>query len=140
MKLITYQEFCRMPAGTIFAPYEPCVLDDRLSIKVDGGDENGWFNGVMPLEPWNVEEIWEKGECPVSFETYDGANADYIDYDLILVFDEADVDRMIDILKWAKKGCVGEPENCPEGCTDEKRGEWVVCGGGMVSFIRRDEI
>ena len=39
MRLVTYDEFVRMPAGTIFAPYEPCVLKEELAIKVDPGEE-----------------------------------------------------------------------------------------------------
>lgn len=59
MRIVGYNEFIRLPAGTIFAPYKPCVLEDRLAIKVDRGRDIkgfGWcFNGIMPLEPWNVE-------------------------------------------------------------------------------------
>ena len=35
MRLVGFDEFCRMPAGTIFAPYTPCVLEEELAIKVD---------------------------------------------------------------------------------------------------------
>ena len=39
MKLVDFKTFNRMPAGTIFAPYTPCVLEDRLAIKTDHGRE-----------------------------------------------------------------------------------------------------
>ena len=130
MKLVNFEDFCRMPAGTIFAPYEPCVLLETLSIKTDPGDE--WldglrrsysFNGVMSLEPWidGVEyALWEIGDQEEArFEIYDGSNADYMDYKMFLVFEEADIDRMISVLMWAKSSCVGDPyegyeeeENC----------------------------
>lgn len=144
MKLITYEEFCKMPAGTIFAPFEPCVLREELSIKVDGGDKDGWFNGVMSLEPWNLEDLRVVGEqSPARFEVYDGANADYQNEEMILVLEEADIDRMIMFLKWAKNGCDLDPDlindfvkSCTGDRTDEKQGEWVVCGDGeRVPFM-----
>ena len=120
MKIVSFEEFCRMPAGTIFAPYEPCVLKEELAIKVDPGrdtPDNRYyshvFNGVLPLEPWlgldcTLFSIGDKEDA--SFEIYDGDNTDYMDYEMFLVFEEADVDRMINILKWAKNGCIGDYE------------------------------
>lgn len=42
MKLVNFETFNRMPTGTIFAPYNPCVMEDRMSIKVDEGEKNVW--------------------------------------------------------------------------------------------------
>lgn len=114
MKLVDYETFIHMPAGTIFAPYTPCILTGELSIKVDAGKEidgKYWFNGVMPLSPWfdsytSLFEVGEEGEA--QFEIYDGDNNDYRDCKTILVFDETDVDRLIKVLQWAKGGCKGE--------------------------------
>ena len=119
MRLVDFEEFCRMPAGTIFAPYTPCVLKDELSIKVDPGREmpkdypyyRHVFNGVMPLSPWLGDDcmlfdIGDRDEA--SFEIYDGDNNDYHDYKMFLVFEEPDIDRMINVLVWAKNGCKGE--------------------------------
>jgi hypothetical protein len=111
-----------MPAGTVFAPYQPIVLMDRLAIKVDPGEEmpesypyyRHTFNGVMPLEPWIDSDcgLWKIGDTQeASFEIYDGDTNDYSDYDMFLIFDEADIDRMINALLWAKNGCQG-PANC----------------------------
>lgn len=118
MRLVGFREFCRMPAGTIFAPYEPIVLKDRLAIKTDPGERSIWcdwlFNGVMPLEPWMDPDtaLWKIGDTqPASFEIYDGSNVDYSDHKMFLVFEEADIDRMINALVWAKNGCVG-PCDC----------------------------
>lgn len=122
MRLIGFEEFCRMPAGTVFAPYEPCALREDLAIKVDAGrdmpPDYKWyrhtFNGVMPLHPWIDGTLgpWGIGdELEASFEVYDGDTNDYCDYEMFLVFDEADIDRMINALVWAKNGCVG-PCNC----------------------------
>lgn len=111
MKLVDYETFIRMPSGTIFAPYTPCVLQEELSIKVDAGREfNGkyYFNWVMPLSPWigvytALHEVGDKEEA--QFEVYDGDNNDYRDYKMFLVFDEKDVDKLIEVLQWAKNGC-----------------------------------
>ena len=124
MRLINYEDFIRMPAGTIFAPYKPCVTVERLAIKTDEGKvlPYSWakgehlFNGVMPLEPWlgdtGLYNIGDREDA--SFEIYDGANSDYMDYKMFLVFEEADIDLMIKVLIWAKNGCVGEVEESNE--------------------------
>ena len=91
MKLVDYKTFIRLPAGTIFAPYKPCVLEEELSIKVDAGRE--------------IDE--EEAE----FEVYDGDNNDYREYRMFLIFDEKDIDKLIEVLQWAKNGCKEEGEN-----------------------------
>ena len=123
MRIVNFDDFCKMPAGTIFAPYEPCTLRDDLAIKVDEGREmppdykryKHTFNGVMPLQPWLdglVCCLFEPGDTQeASFEIYDGDNNDYCDYKMFLVFDESDLDKMIGVLKWAKNRCVGEPDD-----------------------------
>ena len=109
MKLVYYQTFIRMPAGTIFAPYDPCVLKESLAIKVDHGREfkdYGWsFNGVMPLEPWNLDCVFDEESVKATFEIYDGDNVDYCHYKQFLIFDDFDIDRLIKVLQWAKDGC-----------------------------------
>lgn len=120
MKIVGFDDFCRMPAGTIFAPYEPCCLKGTLEIKTDAGWDDPSdkycshpFNGVMSLEPWidGSEGLYNIGDrCDASFEIYDGDNVDYKDYKMFLVFEEADVDRLINALLWAKNGCVGYPD------------------------------
>ena len=120
MKLVNFEEFCRTPAGTIFAPYTPCVLEEGLAIKVDDGATiksetypyyTHCFNGVMSLQPWFGDDcqLWSVGDREdASFEVYDGSHVDYMDYDKFLIFEKDDVDRMINVLLWAKNGCIGE--------------------------------
>ena len=116
MRIVDFEEFVRMPAGTIFAPYEPCVLSERLAIKTDEGHDmpleypyyRHMFNGVMPLEPWMGADctLFEVGDQEdASFEIYDGDNNDYYEYKMFLVFEPKDLDAMIDVLLWAKNGC-----------------------------------
>lgn len=115
MKLVDFETFNRMPAGTIFAPYTPCDLEDRLAIKVDHGREfnyprygNWMFNGVMPLEPWNLDSVVDEESVRATFEEYDGDTIDYRDYKQFLIFEECDIDRLIQVLLWAKGGCKDE--------------------------------
>lgn len=113
MKIVDFETFTKLPPGTIFAPYKPCCLQDCLAIKVDkgqpwkviGGKVGYYFNGVMPLEPWIDDDdvLYEVGdEEPASFETYDGSSIDYQEYNMFLIFDSNDVDKMISVLEWAK--------------------------------------
>lgn len=112
MHLVDFETFNRLPAGTIFAPYTPSVLEEKLAIKVDHGREFkncGWsFNGVMPLEPWNLDCVVDEEPIKATFEIYDGTTADYMDYEQFLIFDECDIDRLIQVLLWAKGGCKDE--------------------------------
>lgn len=120
MKIVDFETFVRLPAGTIFAPYKPCSLEERLAIKTDEGWDNNepeeyayashFFNGVMTLEPWLGDScLFESGDQePASFEIYDGDNNDYRDYEMFLIFEEEDIDRLIRVLEWAKGGCVGD--------------------------------
>lgn len=112
MHLVDFETFNRLPAGTIFAPYKPCVLGECLAIKVDHGyetEEYGWlFNGVMPLEPWNLDCVFDEESNKATFEIYDGATVDYLGYKQFLIFDECDIDRLIQVLRWAKAGCPDE--------------------------------
>ena len=116
MKIVDYNTFVRLPAGTIFAPYTTCSLEGELEIKVDGGHAyespylpEGWrFNGTMTLSPWfeNLSLLLGPGdEAPASFEVYDGSNVDYQDYKMFLIFEDEDVERLIKVLEWARSGC-----------------------------------
>ena len=115
MKIVDFKTFNRMPAGTIFAPYTPCVLEEELAIKTDEGRRfaypsygNWMFNGVMPLHPWNLDSVLDEESVKATFEIYDGDSNDYRDYKRFLIFEEADIDRLIQVLLWAKGGCKDE--------------------------------
>ena len=116
MKIVDYETFVRMPAGTIFAPYEPCIYKDRFEIKVDGGCEwtdsygkKRWlFNGTMPLEPWLDDFIFDEGQYDVDFEIYDGDGVDASSHELFAVLEPKDVNRLIQCLQWALAGCPGD--------------------------------
>lgn len=120
MRIVDYNTFIRMPAGTIFAPFKRCVFLDHLEVKVDHGyyltnhkGDGRWvFNGTMPLEPWNKEDLYEDGESvKATFEVYDGDSNDASMYDWFCVFEPDDIDELIKVLHWAKDGCPGELED-----------------------------
>lgn len=106
MKIVSFDEFIKMPSGTVFAPWKPSTFCGEVEIKVDAGEECngtyfGWsFNGVCPILP-----IFDNFEHAV----YDGATVDYMDYKQFAVFEESDIDNIIKVLQWAKNGCNG---NC----------------------------
>lgn len=123
MKIVDHETFIRMPAGTIFAPWEPCVMKDGPEIKIDHGREllieSGghpkkiWsFNGTCPIIPQPIEgEGFDFGEVESEFWYYDGDSVDASDYEMFLIFEEKDIDNMIKVLQWAKCGCPGDDPN-----------------------------
>lgn len=124
MLIVDYETFVRMPAGTIFAPFTPCIFEDRFEIKVDPGYEytdlfsgkKRWgFNGTMTLEPWLGEEfadqlpdgpVYGKYETELGF--YDGSSADASEYKMFAVLEPHEVKRLMNALQWALDGCTGE--------------------------------
>lgn len=114
MKIVNYETFVRMPAGTIFAPYEPCVALEDWEIKVDepreykrNGEKYWAYNGTMPLEPSfiNPEEATDFGTYETEMFIYDGSNADILEYKMFAVFEPHEVERLIYALRWALEGC-----------------------------------
>ena len=85
MRVVDFNTFTRLPSGTIFAPYTPSPWL---------GDDS-----VCLLSPGDT--------APASFEIYDGCDIDYRDYRLFLIFEDADVERLIRVLEWARSGCEG---------------------------------
>ena len=122
MKIVTFEEFNRMPAGTIFAPWTPCTYAGEFEIKTDAGNEyvnkydgkTRWsFNGTMPIVP-HVDAnqifmgIYEGGPVLSEMWHYDGSTVDYEDHKLFAIMEEKDVRKVIEALEWALGGCTGE--------------------------------
>ena len=116
MKLVGFETFSRMPAGTIFAPYRPCCILDYLAIKADdstlrnGNDPRmrNFFEHVIPLVPsFKYAENFNKigDTTPIRFEDCHNNNFDYMDYDMFLILEESDINAMIRMLAWAKGVC-----------------------------------
>lgn len=123
MKIVDHETFIRMPAGTIFAPWKPCVMGAEPEIKIDHGRETLivlgghlkkiWsFCGTCPIVPQPVKgEGFDFGEVESEFWYYDGDSNDAREYEMFLIFEEKDIDNMIKVLQWAKDGCPGEDPN-----------------------------
>lgn len=108
MLIVTTEEFIKMPAGTIFAPFEPnefAFLED-LEIKVDGGDGETYL-GTMPIVPWldPRRTFAGPGQYEVDYEIYDGSSAEISMYELVAVLEPKDVLNLISKLVWALNGC-----------------------------------
>ena len=111
MKIVSYDEFVRLPSGSVFCPYTPCFFHSPFQIKVDKGKEYAGeyiFNGTMPLEPWfSVED--EFPDCVGNYETEmtitDDSSVDFDKDCLFAVLEKQEVENLIDALKWALNGC-----------------------------------
>ena len=56
------------------------------------------------------------GECESEFFYYDGDSTDASEYKMFLIYEEEDINNIIKILEWAKKGCLGDgPEQALKG-------------------------
>lgn len=118
MLIVDYDTFVRMPAGTIFAPWEPCVYGDEPEIKVDAGHEyvnhkgeKDWcYNGTMTFVPEIVGAALEAGKYESEPFYYDGDQNDARDYKLFAVWEPHEVERLISCLRWAQHGCPGDYE------------------------------
>lgn len=108
MLIVKREEFVRMPAGAVFAPWRPNCFMERFEIKVDTGrlyPNYGWgYVGTMPLEPW-LEDFVGPGQNDVDFQVYDGDQNDVADYDYIAVLERKDIENLISKLQWALNGC-----------------------------------
>ena len=108
MLIVKREDFVKMPAGTIFAPWSPNCFMDVFEIKVDTGQfhpDCGWiYCGAMPLEPW-LEASVGPGQNDIDFQIYDEDQNDVADYEYIAVLERKDVENLIGKLQWALNGC-----------------------------------
>lgn len=111
MKIIKYDEFIRMPKGTVFCEYEPCVFHYPFHIKTDEGEErNGvyMFNGTMPLEPWFLSEEeypLDVCVCETEMAIWDNSSVDFDQNKFFAILEKEEIERLINALKWALTGC-----------------------------------
>lgn len=109
MLIVKREDFLKMSAGTIFAPWTPNCFMGTFEIKVDPGrfyPDCGWvYSGTMPLEPWLDDHICP-GHNDVDFQVYDGDQNDVSEYEYIAVLERKDIENLIGKLRWALNGCL----------------------------------
>lgn len=126
MKIVDRETFIRMPAGTIYAPYKPCIFDRGFYIKTDTGweyfnqwtNKKGWmFNGAMPLNPQFLDQVFPDSPCTYETEMliYDEDANDTSNIALFAVLEPHEAQRLICALQWAMGGC-------PEGGCEKING------------------
>lgn len=117
MRILNKTQFAKMPAGTVYCQFEPCVMIGGLYVKNDYYiyDNKPNFNGVINICPYfdtdnngyndiPSETTFYKTEC---FST-DTSLCDFEDTDLFAVFSKEEVRRMIDVFTYALCDCQGK--------------------------------
>ena len=97
MKIVTAKEFLLLPKGTVFAKYDPCILDE-IHIKQDSIGETDFyyisFSCIDPDDFFKMEE--EKVTVPMDVSILRDGLFDM--KQLYLVFSTQDVRNIIDVL------------------------------------------
>lgn len=109
MNIVNYEEFIRLPAGSVFCPYEPCIFHSPLQIKTDTGWQSGksyMFNGTISLEPDFKEQenlAFGIGKYEIEFPEDDTSSIDFDENGLFAVLENHEIQELIDILTMALK-------------------------------------
>ena len=105
MKIVTLGELRKMPKGTVYAMWSPCVMSEEVCMKITEGGEWTEEAEMFPLnffykddKEYSLEEnSYEKDELCLA----DGCWYDYKDEQLFIVFSQDDIDYMIMFLEKA---------------------------------------
>lgn len=109
MKIVDYNEFIRLPAGTVFCPYEPCFFHSPLQIKTDTGWQSGTkylFNGTISLEPSFSDQenlAFCVGKYEAHFPVSDTSSVDFDENGLFAILEKSEIEELINILQSALK-------------------------------------
>ena len=109
MKIVSRKEFMKLPLGTVFSYYEPCVFHD-LNVKASDLKE-GWevdflYDEIIgAIDSHSSEdrsdkcEAMERGESvPMDFEST-GREGLFDEERLYAIYEKEDVEKLIDRLK-----------------------------------------
>lgn len=93
MKIVKFNEFVKMPAGTIFSYYEPHVTRGLYrkgeSIAYDG-ELSDFYEAPVMAESWNLcEPVVDDTECRWGMFDYD---------EMYAIYEEEDIVKMIEML------------------------------------------
>lgn len=131
MKIINGIELANMPNGTVFSDivdnnFEPNGVNGDMTINglhiMDGHDEkyspvgSGFFNGVLhmlnyiPCTGTYVDTNNENGNVDEEFwdTLTDTDQNDYTKDDWVVVYEKEEVEKIIENLQWALRGCRDE--------------------------------
>lgn len=118
MKLVDFETLKKLPSGTIFAEYTDFYVNSPLAIKVNEGKDfytqysdatysPVWLHGFINLHLGTVRNLFEIGDKQaLSFKMCEEER--YSKNKKYLILEKDDIDRVINIFKWAKNGCIGE--------------------------------
>lgn len=106
MRILTKDQMCEMPVGTIFATWHPEIIGD-IRVKTDDGSLlpfKGW-NGSLFLEPFVHQDDNDETLYHTNWSTIDDSSCDYDDDQLFAVFSEQEVMQMVSLLLYGLANC-----------------------------------
>ena len=132
MKILTRDQFIKMPSGTLWSYYSPCVFRE-LNIKDSGNEEctpdfvMSQLIGAVDVQSGDefIEkcELMEKGKSvSVDFKST-GREGLFDDKQLYAVYEDHDVTQLIDRLRLTLEKT---PDKCPGKCMGCQL-EWPHC-------------
>ena len=104
MTIVTRNELCKYPNGTVFMIYQPEITDGEIHIKTGANKELSYWNGEIKLTPI-LEFDANQPERYCQWSTEDTATCDYDINQKFMVFSQTEVQQMINVLMWALTGC-----------------------------------
>jgi hypothetical protein len=105
MKIVSREDFTRLPAGTIYAKTKPCYFEE-LSVKGDTLGRDWLCRGLCDYEAaGEFIDAWsamrDRGESRPLSESQ-GRDGCFDDEDSFLIYEAADLDMLADIVAQAK--------------------------------------
>lgn len=102
MKIVTLNELCELPVGTVFSEYTPCILGDIhiKTCKLDYGYRIGW-NGELTLDqPMIKEDLKDNTILYSNWSTVDSSDINYDEDQLFAVWNKDELLKMREWLDW----------------------------------------
>ena len=125
MKIINGKELGFMPNGTVFSDItDECFLPDGANgdmiingLHIMCGHDNKWcpvesgrFNGVLHMLNYvsctGTEVVsWDEDDDGCFGSIVDTDSNDYTENDWVVVYEKEEIEKIIENLQWALKGC-----------------------------------
>lgn len=104
MRIVTRDELCKCPNGTVFAEYTPNTFIGDLHVMTGSNEIDNW-NGAISIMPFCVRNKNDKDDIYTSWMSSDDCTADYYKSQLFAVFNKREIKQMIDLLIFALSDC-----------------------------------